>query len=140
MALVPCLHQSNIYIRRVLGVSRYQISFPLFGAKTPVPCAVRQSIPFQERRYRAENGNLYKLGRIYCIGTVFEPIKYLYQKTARGRERPDMYCFSRCKNPLTCAGRQSIPSQGRRYTAENGNLRKLGRIYRLDTEFAPRQY
>ena len=32
-----------------------------------------------------------------------------------------------CVNtPLTCASRQIIPSQGRRYRVENGNLRKLG--------------
>ena len=44
------------------------------------------------------------------------------------------------KTPLTCAGRQTTPSQGRRHKAENGNLRKFGRIYRVGTVFAPRQY
>ena len=57
-ALVPCLHQGIIYIKRELGVWRDQISIPLFGAKTPVPSAGHQTIPSQGRRYKAENGNL----------------------------------------------------------------------------------
>ena len=44
------------------------------------------------------------------------------------------------KPPLTCADRQTIPSQERRYRVDNGNLRKLGWTYRHGTVFAPRQY
>ena len=33
------------------------------------------------------------------------------------------------KTPVTCAGRQAIPSQGTRYKAKNSNLRKLGWTY-----------
>ena len=44
------------------------------------------------------------------------------------------------KTPLTCAGRQTTPSQGRLYRAENGNLSKFGMIYRLGTVGSPRQY
>ena len=47
---------------------------------------------------------------------------------------------SGCKIPLTCAGRQIIPSQGRRYRVENGNMRKLGWSDRHATVFVPRQY
>ena len=55
-------------------------------------------------------------------------------------ERPEMHSFSRCINPLTGAARQTSMSAGSGYRAENGNLRKLGRIYRLGTVCAPRQY
>ena len=44
------------------------------------------------------------------------------------------------KSPLTCAGRQTTPSQMSRYRVGNGNLRKLGWTYRHDTVFALRQY
>ena len=96
--MVPCLHQGNIYIKRELGVWRDQKCIPLVGGKTPVTRAGRQTTPYQWRRYLAENGNLRKLGRIYRPGIVFEPRQYLYQKTARGMETPEMYSFSRCKN------------------------------------------
>ena len=43
-------------------------------------------------------------------------------------------------SPLTCAGRQSTPSQMSRYRVGNGKLRKLGWTYRHGTVFAPRQY
>ena len=55
-------------------------------------------------------------------------------------ESAEMHFTSRCKNPLTCAGRQFTTSQGRRYRAEKGNLRILGWTYRHCTVFAPRQY
>ena len=84
--------------------------------------------------------NLRKFGRIYRVGTVFAPRQYLYQKGARGMERPEMYSFRQCKTPLTFWGSQTTLSEGRRYRAGNGNLRKLRRIYRLGTVFAPRQY
>ena len=44
------------------------------------------------------------------------------------------------KTILTCAGRQNTPSEGRRYRAQKGKLRNLGRIYRHGTVFAPRKY
>ena len=44
------------------------------------------------------------------------------------------------KSPLTCAGRQTTPSQRSRYRVDNGNLRKLGWTYRYGTVFAPRPY
>ena len=44
------------------------------------------------------------------------------------------------KTPLTCGGSPTTLSEGRRYWVENGNMRKLGRINRLGTVFAPRQY
>ena len=42
-------------------------------------------------------------------------------------------------NRLTGAGRQNTPSRGRRYRAQNGKLRKLGRTYRHGTVFAERK-
>ena len=44
------------------------------------------------------------------------------------------------KTILTCAGCQNTPCRGRRYRAQNGKLRNLGRTYRHGTVFAPRKY
>ena len=41
---------------------------------------------------------------------------------------------------LTYAGRQSTPSRGRQYRAQNGKLGKLGRKYSNGTVFALRKY
>ena len=58
------------------------------------------------------------------------------------RVRIDQKCISLVgsKIPLTCAGRQTTPSQLSRYRTENGNLLKLGWNDRLSTVLVPRQY
>ena len=52
IAMVPCLHQGNIYTKRKLRVWTEQKCIPLVGAKTPVTCAARQSTPSRGRQYR----------------------------------------------------------------------------------------
>ena len=104
IAMVPCLHQGNIYIKRKLRVWTDQKCIPLVGAKTPVTFAGHQSTPSQGRRYRAENENLRKLGWNYRLGTVFTPRQSLYQKEATGMERPEMYSTTWCKNPSNFCG------------------------------------
>ena len=98
IALVPCVHQGNIHIKRQSGIWRVHNCIPLVGGNPPLNCGGSQTTLSEGRRYRTENGNLRKLGRIYRLGTVFAPRQYLYQKTAMGMERPEMYSFSRCKN------------------------------------------
>ena len=98
MAMVPSLHQGNIYTKRKLRVWRDQKCIPLVGAMTPLNCEGRQNTPSRGRQYRAQNGKFGKLGRSYGHGTVFAPRKYLHQKEATGMERPEMYSVSRCNN------------------------------------------
>ena len=62
-------------MKRELGVWRDQKCITLVGAKTLLTCGGSQTTLSEGRRYRAENGNLRKLGRIYRLGTVFEPIQ-----------------------------------------------------------------
>ena len=100
MAIVPCLHQGNIYAIRKLRVWRDQKCIPLVGAITPLNCAGRHNTQSRRRQYRAQNGKFGKLGRTYGHGTVFAPRKYLYQKEATGMERPEIYSVSRCNNPI----------------------------------------
>ena len=140
MAMVPCLHQGNIYIKRKLRVWRAKKCISLVGAKRPLTSAGCQTTPSQMSRYRVGNGNLRKLEWTYRHGTVFVPRQYLHQKEATGMESPEMYFPSRCKNPLTSAARQTTPSQMSRYRVEYGNLRKLGWTYRHGTVLAPWQY
>ena len=99
MAMVPCLHQGNIYTKRKLRVWRDQKCIPLVGAITTLTCAGRHSTPARGRQYRAQNGNFGKLGQTYGHGTVFAPRKYLPPKEATGMEIPEMYSVSRCNNP-----------------------------------------
>ena len=98
-AMVPCLQQGNISIKRKLRVWKDRKCTSLVGAKTPLTCAGPKTTPSQGRRYRAEKGNLCKLGWTYLHGTVFAPKEYLYEKEATSMERPEMYFPGRCKNP-----------------------------------------
>ena len=45
MAMVPCLHQGNIYPKRKLRVWRDQKCIPLVGEIIPLTCAGRQNTP-----------------------------------------------------------------------------------------------
>ena len=109
MAMVPCLHQGNIYTKRKLRVWRDQICIPLVGAIIPLNCAGRQNTPSRGRQYRALYGKLHKLLRTNLHGTVLAPRKYLYQKEATGMERPEMYSVSRCNNPTYLCGPSKYP-------------------------------
>ena len=88
VAMVLCLHQGNIYIKRKLRVWRDQKYIPLVGAITPFNCAGRHNTPSRGRQYKAQYGKVGKLGRTYGHGTVFAPRKDLYQKEVTGMERP----------------------------------------------------
>ena len=97
-AMVPCLHQGNICIKRKLRVWRVQKYIPLVGANTSLTCAGLQTTPSQESQYRAENGNLRYPVSNFCHGTVLAPKHCLYQKEATGMESPKLYSSRQCKN------------------------------------------
>ena len=109
IALVPCLHQGNIYTKRKQWAWREQKCIPLVGAIIPLSFAGRQNTPSRGRRYRAQNGKLPKLGWSYRHGIALAPWKYLYQKKATGMERPEMYSASRCNNPTYLYGPLKYP-------------------------------
>ena len=110
MAMVPCLHQGIVYIKRKPWVWTAQKCFPLVGVYTPPTCTGLQTTPTHRGQYRAENGNLRKMGWTYCHGTMFAPRQCLYQKKARGMESAEMYFTSRCRNPTCLCGPESYPS------------------------------
>ena len=123
MAMVPCLHQGNIYAKRKLRVWRDQKCILLVGGTTPLTCAGRQNTQSRERQYRAHNGKLGKLGRTCEHGTVFAPRKYLHQKEATGMERPEMCSASRCNKPTYLCGPFKYPDSRE---AVYGPERKVG--------------
>ena len=98
ITMVPCLHQSNVYLKRKLRGWRAQKCIPLVDAKTVLPCAGQQITPVHGAQYRADNGNLCIFWFTYRHGTVFAPKQCLYQKIAKGMESQKMYFSNRCKN------------------------------------------
>ena len=64
---------------------------------------------------------------------------YIKRKQRVWRVRKSIFPVG-AKTPLTCTGRQSNPSEPRRYRVEKGNLRSLGWTYCHGTVFAPRRY
>ena len=125
MAMVPCLHQGNIYTKRKLRVWRDEKCIPLVGAITPLNCAGSHNTPSRERQYRAQNGKFGKLGRTYGQGTVFAQRKYLYQKEATDMERLEMYSVSRCNYPNYLCGPSITLSRGRQDKSQYRKLHKL---------------
>ena len=109
IAMVPSLHQGDIYTKRKPRALRDQKCIPLVRAITTLTCAGRQNNPSRWRRYRAQNGKLPKLGRTYRHDMVLALKKYPYQKEATGMERPKMYSASRCNNPTYLCGPSKYP-------------------------------
>ena len=60
MAMVPGLHQGNIYTTRKIRVYRDQKCIPLVGAITPLTCAGRQNTLSRGRQDRSQYGKLHK--------------------------------------------------------------------------------
>ena len=142
ISMVPCLHQGNIYAKRKLRVLRGQKCIPLVGAITPLTCAGRQNTRSRRRQYRAQNGKLGKLG--WNLAIIMEPCLhqgniYTKRKLRVWRDQKRIPLVGAI-TPLTCAGRQNTPSQGRQYRAKNGKLCRLGRTNLHCTVFAPRKY
>ena len=109
IAKVPCLHQSNVHIKRKLRGWKAQKCNPLVGGKAPLTCAGLQTTPVHRAQYRDDNGNLCKFGSTYRQSAVFAPKQCLSQKGSRGMERSKTYSSSRCKNRTNLCGSANYP-------------------------------
>ena len=89
-AMVPCLHKSNVYIKRKLRECRAQQCNPCFGAQSPLRSTGLQTTLFHAARYRADCANLRKFGATFRHGTVFAPKQSSYQNEATGIMSPKM--------------------------------------------------
>ena len=85
-AMVPCLHQCNVYIKRKLRVCRAQMCNPCFGAYRTLRSMGLLTTWFHTVLYRADSTNLREFGATYSHGTVFAPMQCLYQRKVRFAE------------------------------------------------------
>ena len=88
IALVPCFHQSNVCIKRMLQVWRVHKCNLLVGEKIVQTGAGLQTTTCHAAPYRAGKINFRKFWSTYCLGTVFAPKRCLYQKEGAGVEIP----------------------------------------------------
>ena len=125
IAMVQCLRQSNVYIKRKLGLWIAQKCLPLIIAKSAPTCAGPQITPSHVRQYMAKNGNLGKSGATFRHDAVFAPKQCLYQNEARAMESQKMYSSSRCKKRTYLYGSTNNPVSCK---AVQGRERKFGEI------------
>ena len=123
--MVQCLHQSNVYIKRKLGLWRAQKCILLVGAKSALTCASPQTTPSHVRRYRAEKGNLGKFGPTFRHGAVFAPKQCLYQKEARAMDSPKMYSSRWCKNRTYLCRSANYPVSCKAVYRREGKFREI---------------
>ena len=100
-AEVPCLHQSNLHMKRKLREWRTQKCNPCFGAESPPRSTRLQTIRFHAAPYWTVSANLRKVGASFRRGTVFAPIQSTYEKEATGMENPKMQSLFWCRKPTS---------------------------------------
>ena len=100
-AEVPCLHQSNLHIKRKLREWRTQKCNPCFGAESPPRSTRLQTTRFHTAPYWTVSANLRKVGASFRRGTVFAPIQSTYEKEATGMENSKMQSLFWCRKPTS---------------------------------------
>ena len=95
IAMVPCLHQNNTYIKRKLYGCRVQKLNFCEGAKSVRTSTNLQLTRIHVSQYRADNANFRNLVS-YRHGTVFAPKQYLYQKEALGMQSTKILSLGWC--------------------------------------------
>ena len=73
--MVPCLHQTNGYIKMKLGEWRAQKCIAIVVADTVLTSTGPQTTPFHGGQHRAKNGNMRIFGPSNPHGTAFAPNK-----------------------------------------------------------------
>ena len=136
IAMVPCLHQWNVYIKTKLRVCRAQKGNPCFGTKIPLRSTDLQGTLFHAAPLMADITNLREFGASYRRGTVSAPMECLYQKEAKGMQCSKCNpCFC-AKSPLRSTDLQTTQFHAAMYRANSTNLRKFWAIYRHGIVFA----
>ena len=108
-AMVPCLQQCKVYIKRKLWVWRAQKCNFLVSAKTAPTVVGQQTTPCLAAQYWVSNRNFQNFGATYRHGTMFAPMQCLYCKEATGVESPKMQLPSQCKNRTDQYGSTNNP-------------------------------
>ena len=125
IAMVPCLHQDNDYIKRKLRVCRAQKCNLLVGAKTVPPGTGPQITPFNTATYWAVNGNLRDLDLpIAMVPCLHQDNDYIKRKLRVCRaQKCNLLVGAKTVPPGT--GLQTIRFLTAQCMADNGNLRDL---------------
>ena len=126
IGMVPCLHQSNVNIKRKLRVWRAQKCTPLLGGKRILANTGLQTIPFHAVQHDADKGNLRKFWPTYNHGTAFAPLQCLCQKQATRMKSHKMCSPPRFKTRTYQYGSANYTVLEVQYRAKNRNLRKFG--------------
>ena len=108
-AMVLCLHQCKVYIKRKLRVWRAQICNFLVSAKTVPTGMGQQTTPCLAAPYLASNRNFQNFWATYRHGIVLAPMQCLYCKKTTGVESPKMQFPSQCKNRTDRCGSTNYP-------------------------------
>ena len=108
-AEVPCLHQSNLHMKRKLREWRTQKCNPCFGAESPPRSTGQQTTRFHAAPYRTVSANFPKVGASFRRGIVFAPIQSTYEKEATGMENPKMQSLFWCRKPTSQYGPVNHP-------------------------------
>ena len=136
---VPCLHQSNLHMKRKLREWRTQKCNPCFGAESPPRSTGQQTTRFHAAPYRTVSANFPKVGASFRRGTVFAPIQSTYEKEATGMETQKCNpCFG-AESPPRSTGQQTTRFHAAPYRTVSANFPKVGASFRRGTVFAPIQ-
>ena len=110
IAMVPCLHQGNIYTKRKLRAWRDYKCIPLVGAITPLTCVGCQNTPSRGRRFGPRTESCLNWdGPIAMVPCLYQGNIYTKRKLRAWRDQKCIPLVGAI-TPLTCAGRQNTPS------------------------------
>ena len=116
IVMVPCLHQSNTYIKMKLMVWRAQKCILLVGAKTTLTCTGLQTTAVHGGQYRAENGNLRKvesipIAMVPCFHqNILALMQVAHQQEVEGMESLKMQTLLQCKKRIIRYGPANSPA------------------------------
>ena len=138
-AMVPCLHQCNVDIKRKLRECRAQKCNPCFGAKGPLRIRACKQPGFMQRRIWPTvqicgNSGL-PFAMVPCLHQCNLDIKRKLRECRAQKCNP---CFG-AKGPLRSTGLQTSRFHAAPYMSDSTNLREFGVTFRHGTVFAPMQ-
>ena len=113
--MVTYFHQGNINTKRKLQAWRDQKCIPLVCAITPLTCVGRQNTPSRGRWFGPRTESCLNWdGPISMVRCLHQGNIYTKRKLRAWRDQKCIPLVSAI-TPLTCAGRESTPSRGRRF-------------------------
>ena len=138
-AEVPCLHQSNLHMKRKLREWRTQKCNLCFGAESPPLSTGQQTTQFHAAPYGTVSANLRKVGASFRRPTVFAPIQSTYGREATGMENPKMQSLFWCRKPTSQYAPANYPVSCSAVWDRRCKYAESRDFFRRGTVFAPIQ-